>query len=114
VYALELLLLTRRLPRRSWTAGDLVRELRSSGTAVADALSRLLQAGLVSEVEPGRYAFSPASPRHELLCEKIEKAYASAPISVMKAIVAAPGENHREGSRASDLLRRDRSRNQGR
>lgn len=115
VYTLELLLLTKRAPQRPWKADDLVRELRSSGTAVADALSRLVQAGLVSEVEAGRYAFAPASPQHEQLCEKIEKAYASAPLSVMKAIVAAPGESHREEIRQGvELLRRDRSRNHGR
>ena len=35
VYTLELLLLVKRDRHKSWTVGDLVRELRSSDTAVA-------------------------------------------------------------------------------
>ena len=54
VYTLELLLLLKRNPQKAyWETGDLVRELRSSGTAVADALQRMIAAGLVSEHPPG-------------------------------------------------------------
>jgi len=88
VYALELLLLIMRHPSRRWQAGDLVRELRSSGTAVADALARLIRAGLISESSEGRYAFAPASARNAQIAGEIEKLYVSAPVSVIKAIVA--------------------------
>ena len=93
VYALELLVLVRRHASRAWRAADLVRELRSSRTAVAEALNRLTQAGLVAENPAGRYAFAPQSAKHEQLAAEIERVYASTPISVMKAIVAAPDEN---------------------
>ena len=87
VYALELLVLVKRDRDRSWTAGELVRELRSSATAVTEALSRMARAGLVSQRTGGRYAFAPASPRHEQLAAEIDKAYNSTRASVVKAII---------------------------
>ena len=103
VYTLELLLLVKRDRDRCWTRDALVRELRSSGTAVAEALSRMAQAGLVSQRDDGRYAFDPASPRHELLAAEIEKAYNSTPMSVVKAIIASPDEKLRAFSDAFKL-----------
>jgi DNA-binding GntR family transcriptional regulator len=103
VYTLELLLLLKRHPDRTWQASDLVRELRSSGTAVAEALNRLIRAGLVSENSAGDYAFVPTSPEHERIATEIESAYARTPISVVKAIVAAPDEKLRLFSNAFKL-----------
>lgn len=103
VYTLELLLLTKRDRHKSWTAADLVRELRSSGTAVAEALSRMEQAGLVSRHADGRYAFAPISPRHEQLAAEIEKAYNNTPMSVVKAIIASPEQKLRVFSDAFKL-----------
>jgi predicted transcriptional regulator len=103
VYTLELLLLIRRNPGKAWTAEDLVRELRSSRTAVGEGLNRLIQAGLVSENPPGSYIFAPMSSQHERFCAEIEKAFASMPASMMKAIVAAPDEKLRLFSNAFKL-----------
>jgi len=103
VYTLELLLLMRRHAGKAWKADELVRELRSSGTAVAEALNRLIRGSLVSESSPGLYNFAPASPKLERLCAEIEKAYTSMPISVMKALVAAPDEKLRLFSDAFKL-----------
>jgi hypothetical protein len=89
VYALELLLLIKRCPTKTWRAGDLIRELRSSGTAVGEAIGRLVKAGFVAENPPGRYVFAPASPQHERLATEIEQAYAHMPISVMQGIAGA-------------------------
>jgi len=100
VYALELLLLIKRHSSRVWHAGDLVRDLRSSRTAVSDALARLIQAGLVSETSQGRYIFAPSSPEHAKLAAAIEQLYISAPMSVMTAIVAAPGKKQEALPRA--------------
>jgi hypothetical protein len=103
VYTLELLLLVKRDRERCWTASELVRELRSSGTAVAEALSRMIHAGLVSLRADGRYCFAPISPRHEQLAAEIEKAYNSMPMSVVKAIIASPDEKLRAFSDAFKL-----------
>jgi DNA-binding MarR family transcriptional regulator len=91
VYALELLLLIKRYPNKTWRAGDLIRELRSSGTAVSEALSRLVKAGFVSENPAGRYVFAPASSKHERLAADIEQAYAHMPMSVMQGIAGTRG-----------------------
>jgi hypothetical protein len=103
LYTLEVLLLLKRDRARAWKAADLVRELRSSGMAVADALNRLTRAGMVSENSPGHYAFAPASPDHERIAVEIENAYTSMPMSVMKAIVGAPDEKLRAFSNAFRL-----------
>jgi hypothetical protein len=103
VYTLELLLLVKRDRDRCWTVGELVRELRSSATAVTEALSRMAHAGLVSQRADSRYAFCPASPRHEQLAVEIEKAYNSTPVSVVKAIIASPEEKLRAFSDAFKL-----------
>jgi DNA-binding GntR family transcriptional regulator len=103
VYTLELLLLTRRSPGKTWQVNELVRELRSSNTAVAEALNRLVQAGLVTEKSPGHYGFAPISPEHEQVAAEIEKAYVRMPLSVVKAIVAQPDEKLRLFSNAFKL-----------
>jgi hypothetical protein len=88
IYAVELLLLVMRDPERCWTTHDLIRELRSSGTAVAEALGRLVNAGLISEKADGCYAFAPVSAKHAQIAAEIEKLYLASPTSVIKAIVA--------------------------
>ena len=89
LYALDLFLLIKRARNRSWQPADLVRELRSSRTAVAEALGRLVQAGLVVEKPPGSYLFAPTSPERERLAGEIERVYTSKPISSLEAIAAA-------------------------
>jgi DNA-binding IclR family transcriptional regulator len=95
VYAIEVLLLVMRHTDRRWLAADLVRELRSSPTAVAEALGRLVQAGLVSESPEERFTFAPASERLAQTAGEIQKLYATAPISVMTAVVATPDRKRR-------------------
>jgi hypothetical protein len=103
VYTLELFLLVKRTRDQDWNIGELVRELRSSATAVADALNRLNRVGFVSEKPAGKYAFAPASPELERLAAEIEQIYTNRPISVVKAIVAAPTEKLRQFSDAFKL-----------
>jgi predicted transcriptional regulator len=103
VYALELFLMMKRVREKSWSVDELVRELRSSGTAVTDALNRLVGVGFVVENPPGNYAFAPKSPELERLAAKIEMIYTNKPISVIKAIVAAPTEKLRLFSDAFKL-----------
>ena len=100
VYTLELLLQLKQSTGRVWQSGELVRELRSSRTAVADALGRLIQAGLVTEDPTGCYFFAPASPEREQLAAEVEKVYTSKPISVVKAIMSVPTDKLRAFSDA--------------
>lgn len=103
VHSLELLLLVKRQRDRSWQTAELVRELRSSSLAVAQSLASLRAAGLVREIADGRISFAPISPQHDRLAAEIEKIYAATPLTLLKAIVAAPDEKLRIFSDAFKL-----------
>ena len=103
VHSLELLLLVKRQRDRSWQTAELVRELRSSSLAVAQSLASLRAAGLVREISDGRISFAPISPQHDRLAAEIEKIYAATPLTLLKAIVAAPDEKLRIFSDAFKL-----------
>jgi hypothetical protein len=85
VWALELLLLLRRADDRIWSSAELVRELRSSDTAVTDCLTKLVDLGIVSGTEDG-FRYQPSSGKVAHSVDELQKLYAAKPISVMKAM----------------------------
>ena len=91
VWAAETLLLLRRRSDRSWTADELIRELRSSRSVVAENLATFLQAGLATE-EEGQFRYAPASAELDRIVHELEMAYAERPTAVVKAIMAAPSD----------------------
>ena len=102
VWALELLLLLRRGDDRVWSSAELVRELRSSDTAVAGCLTKLVGLGIVSSSEAG-YRYQPSSSQLAHAVDELQKLYSAKPISVMKAIMTAPNEKLRIFSNAFRL-----------
>ena len=64
-------------------------ELRANAPLVADVLKTFETAGLVSSLEPGSYAYAPASPTLERYCKRLDEAYRERPVSVINAIVSA-------------------------
>jgi hypothetical protein len=100
VWALELLLLLKREPDRAWDAETLIRELRSSPVVIDDALKSLQGAGLVMQDGAMTYRYQAASARVDALACEIEKAYAARPMTVIKAVVAAPSDKLRAFSDA--------------
>ncbi|HYG28155.1 MAG TPA: hypothetical protein VD906_14780 [Caulobacteraceae bacterium] len=88
VWALELLLLMRRRADRSWTAQQLVDELRASPPLVADNLATFERAGLVAADADGRYSYSPAGPVLTKLVDELDAIYRERPVTVINAIVA--------------------------
>jgi hypothetical protein len=103
VWALELLLLLKREPTRAWHPEGLIRELRSSPVVIDEALKKLQNAGLVMHDGEATYRYQAASARlHELVSE-LEKAYATTPMTVIKAIVAPPSDKLRAFSDAFKL-----------
>lgn len=92
VWALELLLLMSRDRTRTWSAGDLNRELRGSLSLVVDVVAKFKQGGLVMEEGGGRYRYLPATPELERAVHDLEAAYAARPLAVVKAVLAAPNE----------------------
>jgi hypothetical protein len=103
VWALELLLLLRRDPGRAWDADNLIRELRSSPVVIDEALKRLQGAGLVMQDGARQYRYQAAATRLDELVSELELAYATRPLTVIKAIVAAPTDKLRAFSDAFKL-----------
>jgi predicted transcriptional regulator len=88
VWALELLILLKRSAPRGRTANELVQELRSSTTAVSDALRKLYDAGLIVE-ESDAYYYRPAAIALDRLTTEAERLYAVKPSTVIKTIVTS-------------------------
>lgn len=103
VWALELLLLLKREPDRSWDAETLIRELRSSPVVIEEALKSLQGAGLALQDGAMTYRYRAASPRLDELVSRLERAYAETPMTVIKAVVAAPTDKLRAFSDAFKL-----------
>jgi biotin operon repressor len=93
--ALELLILLRRDRRRVYRSDQLVRELRSSQLAVAQAIDNLTKLGLVEEVPDAGYRYREGPPHLEAICEQVESDYARRPVTVIRAIMEAPDEKLR-------------------
>jgi hypothetical protein len=102
LWALEVLLLLRRDRLKVWSVGELVRETRSSQTAVGDALAMLTAAGFVAE-DNGVHRYWPVSPALETVASEIEALYAAKPTAVIKAILTTPDNKLRTFSDAFKL-----------
>jgi hypothetical protein len=90
VWAVELLLVLKRDPERSWAAADLVRELRASAMLVTDNLQRFERSGLVLRDEDEGWRFAPANPVLDALAARLDAAYRERPVSVINLIAAPP------------------------
>jgi DNA-binding IclR family transcriptional regulator len=86
--ALELFLLIHRTAGRSWTAGELNRELRSNLQLVVDVLNELERAVLLRRDADDHYRWEPATPELQRLGDQLAEAHATYPFSVVKAIYA--------------------------
>ena len=86
VWALELLILLKRNAPNGRTENELIQELRSSTTAVSDALRQLHNAGLIVE-EADTYYYRPAAIVLDRLATEVERLYAVKPSAVIKTIV---------------------------
>jgi predicted transcriptional regulator len=92
VWALELLILLKRCAPEGRLEAELVRELRSSATAVSESLRQLHQAGLIVEDAETHY-YRPASAAMNELVIETENLYSVKPASVIKTIIASKNHN---------------------
>lgn len=88
VWALETLLLLKRVAPETRRTDELVLALRSSELAIAQGLARLEQAGLIGQCD-GLYRYHPASPALAGLADDVERLYASRPLSLVNIIMRA-------------------------
>ena len=90
VWAVELLLLLKRDPERTWPAADLVRELRASPSLVNDNMQRFERSGLARRDEGEGWRYVPAAPLLGELADRLEAAYRERPVSIINLIAAPP------------------------
>lgn len=88
LWALDLLLLVRRPPPRSWSVRELVGEMRASEAVVIGVLDVFQRDGLVATDGDGRFRFAPAVETAEQLAEALAEAYAARPMAVRTAITS--------------------------
>lgn len=88
VWALDVLLLVRRPPTRSWSMGELVGELRASDAVVTGVLAGFQRDGLVVRDDDDRFRFAPAGQLLDDLAQALAEAYAERPFAVISAIVS--------------------------
>lgn len=103
VWALELLLVLYRHPRRQWRRGDLVTELRSSEQVVDESIGRLLASGLVLVDDNGAVAFAPNSEAQRALVAELEEEYRTRPSAIRRLIIQGPTEKLKSFSDAFKL-----------
>lgn len=89
VWALDVLLLVHKAPTRSWSAVELVGELRASDAVVLGVLAGFQRDGLIAQGEDGRFQFAPAAELLEELTVALAEAYAERPVAVINAIAAS-------------------------
>lgn len=95
ISALELLVLLRRRPQQCYQLVELVRELRSSELAVAQALEHLAKSGLIEELPGASYRYQQVSAQLDAICDRLESLYARKPVMIVRAILDAPNEKLR-------------------
>lgn len=88
VWALECLLLLKRLAPAGQTRSEIITTLRSSELAIAQSLEHLERAGLISGRD-GIYCYSPAIPLLGELADRIEQVYTRRPMWLMNAVLRA-------------------------
>lgn len=88
---IEIVLLLRRNPGRSWAASEVAAELRSAPESAAMRLFLLASSGLVLFEAAGlpRYRYEPADAALDALLAELDTVYADDPVAVT-AIVGAP------------------------
>lgn len=86
VWAVELLMLLRRDPDRSWPPDALVAELRASMTLVNDNLASFERSGLAVRDDDGRWRYAPAAAVLDQLARRLEEAYRERPVAIINLI----------------------------
>ncbi|MDE2285595.1 MAG: hypothetical protein KGK33_13365 [Hyphomicrobiales bacterium] len=100
VWALELLVLLRREPVRSWPLDLMIYESRSSVVAVSHAIQVLENAGLVVKTAPREYLYQPTTPALDAIGDLVQKIYSTKPSTVISAIFDTPNDQLRTFARA--------------
>jgi hypothetical protein len=102
---LEVLLLLRNQPARTWTAGSVAQELRIMEASATGRMEDLCARGLLSceGGTPATYRFAPVSSEDAQAVTELASAYASRRVSVITFIFSRPTDRLRSFSNAFRL-----------
>ncbi len=89
VWSLELLLLLKSQPDRSWSQAQLVEQLRSSDLVVQQSVDSLIAGGLSLPEGDGQVRYAPASKDLARLADAAERLYQRKPDAVRRLIVSS-------------------------
>lgn len=104
---LDLLLLMRADPARSWSLSDLSRELRCGQDWLDAELPALVNQGLLLEAEPGRFRYNKSSTAADSILAWLADSYPQWRFSIIQAIYGEPTDPVRSFADAF-RLRKDR------
>lgn len=107
VEQLEVLLLARRSPGRSWSAEDMARELYSHPTSIAGRFQALLGAGLLRETGPGYFQYAPRTMELDAAVSRLDDMYRERRVAVIAAIASKSVENVRAFSDAFRIRKKE-------
>ncbi|HVR71649.1 MAG TPA: hypothetical protein VMT87_12480 [Vicinamibacteria bacterium] len=87
---LEVLLLLRTRPERTWTPKEVSAELRTTERSSGTRLAALAAGGLLREDPAGAYRYAPRAPELDAAAGDLAEAYAVRRIAVTNLIFARP------------------------
>ena len=86
VWDLELMLLLKAHPERTFKAAELVSQLRASESVIAKGSASLVAAGLAIDEADGALRYGPATPDLEALVSETEAIYRAKPDAIRRLI----------------------------
>lgn len=107
VEQLEVLLLARRSPGRSWSAQDMARELYSHHSSIAQRFRSLLGAGLMRESAPEHFQYAPRSRELDTTVARVDEMYRERRVAVISLIASKPIENVKAFSDAFRIRKKE-------
>ena len=92
VLELEVLLLLRERPDRSWTAAELAQDLKIDVTWAGAQLAKLAGDKILQpdNANIGQYRYAPASPEMDAVIGEVANAYASHRVTIIGLIFSKP------------------------
>jgi hypothetical protein len=107
VEQLEVLLLARRSPGRSWSADDMARELYSHPTSIEGRFQALLSSGLFRETGQAYYQYAPRTLDLDAAVNQLDRLYRERRVAVITAIASRSVENVRAFSDAFRIRKKE-------
>jgi hypothetical protein len=107
VEQLEVLLLARRSPARSWSAQDMARELYSHPSSIAGRFQALRAAGLMRKTASGDFQYAPSSVELDAIVARVDDTYRERRVAVISAIASRSVENMKAFSDAFRIRKKE-------